>query len=367
MTFPHMSLKDAAFKIVSKKILYGLDKGWENPDLDLKKKYVKTLPPAIRNTLIDSFLSDRTLSENTRLICAYLFLNENTKYFTFIQRNLLWSTKNVIIKMLLKFSREIESMDLSQFLIPIRYKEDLKNILKRNKNLESMRVRCSARRPCAIFELLFIDDIDMHDEDVKIGLQKIKYLFGLKRYNKPEMCAKVLKFLPNLQCFGNIKLGKVINHYIDTYSPNKTLKLSKICDVNTTKRTIKNFAKLCPKTKFLSIKYPGKYVVKSFHKFPLLTEIELTGFNTNELMEYLKKYGKQIRKLRLRNRCPWAKNYDKAIFYKFCPKLDQLKISCMDDYHPVENCNASFVMNIDFYSINVRRRLRNLWDHDMIM
>ena len=325
MSFKPKTLEEAALEVVLDFFRNGLK---QKSILDFKRKIANSLPPRIKSQLMQKLISDISLSDKLRLNCLEIFLNEKTKDFSFIQTPWDYPSGLSLIQMLPKLSPKIEKMNLSQIYMRPENKQDFRNLLKQCNNLKSLRVKCCPYE-CAIYQLLLTKEYDKLDRDVQIGLHKIEYINLDCRVN-PADVAKLFKRLPELQGLGVFQdLGEGLSHYIDSYDhPNRTLNIVEIYDLNTSFETLENFAKFCPNANLISIDNPGEGVIENLHQFPLLSELHLYLFDTNELMRFLTQHGKKIKKLNLTN--PLRRlNIDKSSLYSLCPELLELNMMKM--------------------------------------
>ena len=149
---------------------------------------------------------------------------------------------------------------------------------------------------------MLINDFTLHDQDVKIGLQKFEYIHGIYLYESDWV--RLLKLLPNLKTLGIIQRLSVLMPIIrdDDEIRNKLSIITEFNDLHTSLTTLEYVSKLCPKTKKLALQYPKKKVIENLCKFPLLSEIQLRSrdaYFVSELISLLNIIGKQIKILTL--------------------------------------------------------------------
>lgn len=312
------TLQDAALEIMCKTIIVMLK---INAYLYLREM-LNRLPSKMVSQMMFRILSDTSLSEMIRLKSLNIFLNKYTKNFNFGQELKSNSAQKYIIKMISILSPNIETIDFHHFSIKTMYKKDFINLLIKCKNLKKLHVKCFPGN-CAIWELLIVEDFDKLDYNVQVGLQKIEALpltFG----TTGENCAKFLKFLPNLKTLGTRQFfHRPLSYYIHECEPQiRILNLTDIYDFATTLRNLENFVKYCPKVKLINLFKPDKKVVENLFKLPSLIQIELYYYDPNELLNYLKKCGKKIRRMELNN--PIDYQIKCKTILKLCPNLESI-------------------------------------------
>lgn len=297
----------------------------QETDVKFLKDFLSRLSPDTNKLAMDSLINDSSLNDDEFLDFLNLYLDEKTKHFILRREPKSHKTSISILQIIPKLSPKIETIDFSRISFSSLLKEELINFLKKCKNLKTLNV-CSNSNKCALWKLLIDDDFAELDQNVQSGLEKIEY-FKLTHNIKPKECTKLLRRLPNLNSFGKYqhRLSFVLSDYFNRYKLNiKTLNLTVIYDIETTNQTLDIFAKFCPKLTMISILKPRENVVENLWKFPLLSEIELFLYDGIELENFLKKSGKEIRKLRLfLTQC----NHEFILsetFYDLCPKLIEL-------------------------------------------
>ena len=307
-------------------LLEGLE---ENAGLDEKRKLVNSMLPVHKYTLMQRFLWEYSwLSEENRLKCLPIFLDERTKYFDFVQISSNQNTIRHILEIIPRNCPNIETIDLRGLLITPEIKEFFKTFLKQTTSLKSLRVDCANYKTnCEIYHLLLENDFDLLDDDVKTGLLKIEHING--NGFSAAQCARLLKILPNLKSLGRLQS---LDPLLTSYSNNDDIlsKLSKITEFflhNTNLTALEHFVKYCYNVKMLSLWFPGKKVIENLWKFPLLTKIKVSADDpefVSELINLLKKNGKQITYLNLDISNKMRIDYN--VLHELCPKLVYLTI-----------------------------------------
>lgn len=292
------------------------------------KKHLNIMCPVYKYTLLRRILSEKeNLPQDIILRCLPVFLDENTKFFSFYQ----YTDQPQIIKKMLKIIStccpDIDMVDLRQLNITPMNKENFKTFLQDTRSLKSLRVKCQLSN-CAIYKLLLEEDFSLHDQEVKDGLLKIEYIDGL--FLSPSDCAKLLDILPNLKSLGmGQNFAPVITSYGDDENIAKKLdNISEFRDNATSLTSLESIVKLCPKTEKIYLFNPEENVVKNLWKFPLLTKIQLSSWYpsiVSELYYLLGIIGYQIKILDLD--FPDEGELDPEIVQDLCPELRKLHIN----------------------------------------
>ena len=227
-----------------------------------------------------------------------------------------------------RYCRNIETTDFRSLWISPENKENFKTFLKQTTQLKSLRVKCDTYR-CAIGELLLQEDFNLHDEDVKIGLRKIKYICG-NDFIASES-ARLLKLLPNLKGLGIFQKLSVVLPIVDDDDeiPQKLSKITEFYDTRTRLTSLECFSKFCPKAKNIFLSQPDKKVIENLWKFPLVTEIQIISDDpdyVSEIISLLNKIGKQIKILGLHTSYEIVV-IDPNIVHDLCPDLDHLHMN----------------------------------------
>lgn len=291
----------------------------------LKRKLMNKFPYSIKHSLLKKFLSDKSISQQDRINCLEILLEERTTDFNFI----LWpiyeftnfgSNLRAIFRMIINYAPNIETIDLLQFRIIKVLTEDFKNLLRKCKKLKSLRVKMYPGEDCVISKLLIEEDFESFDLDLQIGIQKIEYIY-LRRNISAKCCARLFELLPNLKGFEKhtVPIGSALNYYLD--SNHRLLNITKIQDSFTSTVTLENIVKICPKLEFLELNWPYENVVESLWRIPTLKRLELHNYEPNELYYFLLKAGEKLESLKLYNEEKKG-NIDKKIVNEFCPKIE---------------------------------------------
>ena len=308
-------------------LLKGLE---QNTGLDEMKEMVNSIHPVDKYTLLLRILSNKeTLDEETRLNSLPIFLDERTKFFNFIQFSNNQRTIKSILELIPRCCPNIKTIDLRNFLIKSENKENFKRFLIETKSLKTLRVTCGFAERCAIRQLLNEENFDRHHPDVRIGLLKIEYIFGI--FLNASECIRLLKLLPNLKTFGyGLNLAEVMPLYIDDDDQfiNKLSNITQFYDDGTSLSTLEHLITFCPKLKGICLSNPNTHVLENLSKFPLLKKIVLECEDfvpIRELVELLKSIGNQIKTLIIvtTDNTP----LDPKIFYDLCPKLVKFEIN----------------------------------------
>ena len=232
-----------------------------------------------------------------------------------------------IMKIIPRCCPNIKAIDFKNVWIKPVNKECFKSFLKDTPSLKSLRVFCSSNH-CAINQLLLEDDFNQHDQDVKSGLEKIQFI---KAYElSAANCARVLKLLPNLKCFGCLQdLAPIITSFShDEEIVKKLSNINELYEQETSLATLNNLVKFFPKTKNIFLNKPQKNVVENLWKFPLLKEIYIYSREpdfVSEIIKLLKRKSLQIKNLELN--IPPSTELRQEILYLLCPTLINLKIN----------------------------------------
>lgn len=315
---PMSTLRHAAIDSLYKVLLSRMD-----CHLHWCRQIVSSLPVELKYPLLHRILSDRHLTDHVRLQSLEIFLDQNTRFFSFIQMPLNhYPITKGIIEIIPTLCPNIETIDFTNLFFKSELKDKFKTLLKTCKNLQTLSLDIH-NFDDAIYELIF-QDFDTLDCDIQKGLGKIKTLLlhGNFRFSDLTQC---LTRLPNLQSFGRNPLcGKALCHYNETYpSTSSKFNLIDICDHGTMLPTLEIFAKLCPQTKKLRLTRPDNIVVENLCKLQSLTELELYYFDSNRLIKYLKQSGENITKLRL-FKDAW--DIEKDLICELCPNLEELQL-----------------------------------------
>ena len=327
MSFKKYRLQDRDLDKVFQIVLSGLE---ENAELDVKREIVNSILPVDKYTLLHRFLSENEgLSTKLRLNSLPVFLDERTKYFSFVQYEEDQQAIKSILSLIPKYCPNIKTVDLRNLVIKSEIKENFKTFLKETTQMKSLRMSsCQRRCSCAIFELLLEDDFHLHDRDVQNGLLKIEYFDGWEVFDE-FMCANLLKRLPNLKSFGPFQ---DLDSVISTFSDDDEIvqKLNNITEIGEDQTTLINLeylAKFCPKAEKIHLCEPEKNVIKNLCKFEFLSELILFSEDSDFLSEViylLSAIGKQIKTLHLA--FAHGIDPDPKIFHYLCPKLITLTI-----------------------------------------
>ena len=301
-----------------------------NARLDEKRKLVNSILPRDKCTLLQRFLSyEEGLTRRLRLNCLHIFLDERTKFFSFVQFSDDKSVVESVLRTIPRYCPNIETIDFTSLRITTPNKKLFLTVLKKSTQLKSLRVHCwGFNCKCVIYQLLLVDEFHLHDREVQNGLLKIDYIDGYLL--KPSACAKLLTLLPNLKSLG---LRQELSSILPVYSNNEVIvnKLSNITefgDNHTTLNSLECFSKVCQKVKKIALWYPQNYVLENLWKFPLLTELKLKCRGpdfVNELINLLTRIGRQI-KILILNFSDWIV-LDPNILHDLCPELVKLEIN----------------------------------------
>ena len=241
----------------------------KNPRLQDRRNIRNLLLHEEKEKLLQRFLSnEEMLSEQIRVNCLPIFLDNKTKSFSFHRGSNNQKIIKIIFKMLTQYSPNIEILDLKNLEIHHENKEALKALLRKLKHLKSLRVPCGDLG-CTIRQILLREDFTRQEKIIKTQLQKIEYIYGF--WLSESDCAKLLNILPNLKSFGlNQSFGSFVNYYPKTL--NNIIEFS---DRYTNLSTLELFIKCCPNAEEISLILPKKGVIENLWRFPLLTRINL--------------------------------------------------------------------------------------------
>ena len=305
----------------------------ENARLEEKRILVNSILPVQKYKLLQWILSENgNLTIELRLNSLLIFLDERTKFFTFVQPTNNQSIIKCILKIIPKYCPNIKSIDFRSLWIMRGNNENVKTFLKKSGQLKSLRVSCYGFMDnCAMNDILLNEDFNQHHSDVQIALRKIELIDGLGL--TPLDCGKLLKLLPNLKSFGMYqRISRMftdqINNNVEDNIVEKLSNITEFCDMGTTLTRLEGFAKVCPKTKKIFLWHPKYKVVENLWKFPLITAIVIfTGDLefVNELINLLTRIGRQIKILELQ--FIYGIEIDIRIFRKLCPELVKLEIN----------------------------------------
>ena len=291
----HFVPLDQAYQILLRKVN-------ENAELDEMKKMVNSILPVKKYSLMHKFLAEeQMLSEEIRLKCLSIFLDENTNFFSFLQYTTDQNTIRSILEIIPRCSPNIKIVDFRCLNINSETKESFKSFLRQMPRLLSLKVKClrdDESDSCAIKELLLDEDFSQHDDHIRKGLLKINFIDGF--FLTPSDCAKLLNLLPNLESVGiSQKLGPGLSDYIQTNNSDRILKITEIHDSETTMTSLNEFLRFCPNTKRIFLLSPDQEVLENLWKFPSLIDIKLFQFNFNlsSLNVLIQKNGRRIKKL----------------------------------------------------------------------
>ena len=309
-------------------LLDGLE---ENAGLEVKIQKVNSIQPADKYKLLHKFLSHEELSEQIRLNCLPIFLDERTKFFDFVQVTDSQSTVKSILDIIPRYCPNIKTVDFRGLWIKTENIENFKLFLKQTPQLKSLRVQCYGwefTNICGMYQLLFEDDFNLHDCDVKSGLLKIDYINGMDFC--PLECAQLLDTLPNLKSLGiEQRICPILFYYIERdHVMNKLYKFTEFYDKGTSLYYFRALIELCPNAKMICLRDPGVHVIKNLSEFPLLSGISLIFENDNqsrELIQLLETIGNQIKFLEILTLN--TSLLDPKIIHEFCPKLNTFKIN----------------------------------------
>ena len=302
-------------------LLVGLE---ENVGLEEKRNFVNSILPVHKYKLMQMFLSDKELSEKIRVNSLLIFLDERTKYLSFVQHTSNQTTIKSILEIIPRYSPNIETVDFRSLRICNQNIKNFETFLKQTTHLKSLRVHCSGIG-CAMYELLIFQSSTWLRPELKLGLQKVEYISESDL--SPSECVKLIKFLPNLKSLGmNQQLSEVISTINgDDKILKKLSNITEFYDAYTSLTTLQRIIKLCPKVNRIFLIVPGKNVIENLWRFPLLTDIKLvSGEDDNsvfELFTTLKIIRHQIKCL---NIYLYNDENDPNIYHKLCPELVKL-------------------------------------------
>ena len=314
-------------------LLNGLE---NNAYLNRKREIVNSLDPLDKYKLLKMFLShEKGVSAVGRLNSLAIFLDDRTKFFSFIQaidfrpERTYQNTIASILEIIPKQCSTIETIDFRSLTIRNKDKENFKSFLKNCPQMKSLWVKCYGQEnDCAMSQLLFKEDFRLHDPAVQWGLLKIEYIDG--EGLDASQCAILLKLLPNLKSFGRQQnLGQLLLpcYNYDRIFYDKLLNISEFADEGTNFNSLDIFSKLCPHTTQISLTRPEKHVIANLWKFPLITEIIVSSQDpdaVSEIVYLLNLIGPQIHILEL-NICG-SIQLDPGYVHGLCPYLLKLVI-----------------------------------------
>ena len=301
----------------------------EKADLQEMKEFVNSFLPVDKYRLLSRFLSEReNLSQIIILRCLQVFLDERTKFLNFGRILENQEIIKCILKIIPKYCPNIKTIDFRNVFFYSESRESFKTFLKQNPGIKSLWVNCSTDN-CAIYQLLFEEEFNLHDQVVKDGLLKIEIIDGV--HLSPSDCARLLKLLPNLKSLGIFQtLGPLLlpAYSEDEEIANKLNKLTEICLNDATLTCLECFVKLCPNAKSISLNWPERNVLENLRQFPFLNEIRLYSTDLHivtELYTLLKIIGKQIKSLSII--FPDEDQLDVEILEELCPEIIRLEIN----------------------------------------
>ena len=325
MVFQPKKLDEMGLDKLSKIFLAGLD---ENSRLNEKREFVNSILPVYKYKLLQMLLSNKQLSEKHRLNCLSIFLDKRTMYFDFVQHTCNQLTVTSIFEIIPSYCPNIETINFINVRITIYNKENFKILLKQCTSLQSRWVMCLGVGDCAISRLLVIEDFELHDRDVQIGLLKIQHIEGY--FLDKKSCAKLLNLLPNLKTLGIFQIiGPAVSCYINSNYDKRVLKITQFYDMGTSLDSLQNLVKYCPETERIALDKPQKNVIQNLWKFPLLKVLKIYHpyLDVDEVTNLLKEIGNQLQILILFTLGDSISQFDPIILQNLCPKLEYLKIN----------------------------------------
>lgn len=255
----------------------------------------------VRNQLQNKFLSDITLSDETRLLSVFIFINTETQEFSLNYCLNDKFSENRIIDWLLEFTENIQTLNLSHFYIHSNAKNQFIALLNKNDNLISLKVAC--RPGCAIFQLL-LEDSDLNDK-VKTELAKIVFIDinddGPNLIQPHKVALILVDSLPNVQCLGNYLHMEQLLLYFNHTEKYRNIKLNLIefNGTKTNKCTLNLLSRYCPKLKCINLDSPKNWIDTTLSPFQELTSIYLRDFGSVNLNAFLDISEHKITELKL--------------------------------------------------------------------
>ena len=308
----------------------------ENAELDEMRDIVNSIDSLDKYKLMNMFLKvGKSLSVDIRLNCLAIFLDDMTKYFSFMQDICFQNPRNEeIIKYILEFipnhCSTIELINFNSLSIRTEEKEQFKSFLKKCPQMQSLWVRIHGGHMaanCAMNQLLLIDDFEQHDAAVQIELLKITIIEGIEL--DASECGRILKILPNLRSFCNLNLGPVLPISIrDNEIACKLFNITYFCDDKTSLISLEYFLNLCPQTRRISLTRPDKYVISNLWRFLYLNELIICSQNPDDVQEIkllLDLIGTKLQYLQL-NVCGSELLNVEHIRFNLCRNLVRLEI-----------------------------------------
>ena len=296
-------------------------------ELEEKRNLVNSILPLHKYKLLRAILHDEDLSEEIRLKCLPIFLDERTQFFNFVQETNNQRSIKYILELIPKYCPNIKIVDLRSLSIQRVNTENFKTFLKQTQCLKSLRVSCAIDN-CAISQLLLEEDFRLHEQDVQNGLLKIQYIKNAIDFTLSEYI-NFLKVLPNLKSLGDgLGLARVVTSRIAHQLRQKLSNLIEFHDEETSLNTLEHLIRFCPKAQQIHLSYPLEHVIENLSKFPKLTQIALDCENfgqIRELIQLLKIIGNQIKYLNIftTDNMP----LDTEIILRLCPELVRMELN----------------------------------------
>lgn len=318
-------LENLTFDRILKKFIELLCTHRYSQDLkvELRKKIIM-LPHMYQKRILNCILTDTDLTSIIRIRVLDIIMNKNFQEFTFYQPVEEIFAGPKIMQILYNNCLRIKTLDLTTFYIRSQDRELFENLIEKFTELETIQVRMR-ENDCAIHDILLGDSIRKDNNGRRINNRFIRILINI--YNKikrrPNLversinipiekidcvdlcrrlplkyCVQLLRILPNVSSFGTYnKVGKALT--LLKKKECKNLNLTYLHDDKTSVKTLYTISKHCPILNRIRLSEPQPKTLRNLHFLPCITQIELSYFNTYELMEYVTNYGWKLRELRL--------------------------------------------------------------------